>query len=83
MLQYAMYVVRRFKAELEIQDIDGSGWEAIVTRVLAEQSGIRVRLLAGAHICLCRTAKGLVVGPTERPVPLAVEKELPHLQADF
>jgi hypothetical protein len=55
----------------------------IVTVVLAEQSGIGVRLLAGAHICLRRTAKGLVVGPTQRPVPLAPEKKVPQLQADF
>jgi len=56
---------------------------AIVTRVLAEQSGLRVRLLAGAHICLRRTAKGLVVGSTERPRPLASERNVPQLQADF
>jgi len=47
---------------------------AIVTRVLIEQSGIWVRLLAGAHICLRRIAKELVVGPTERPMPFTPDK---------
>jgi len=56
---------------------------AIVTRVLAEKSGIGVRLLAGAQICLHHTAKGLVVGPTERAVPLAPEKRVPQLYANF
>lgn len=56
---------------------------AIVTRVLAEQSGIGVLLLAGAHICLRRTEKGLFVRPTERPMPLAPEKRVQQLQDDF
>jgi hypothetical protein len=56
---------------------------AIVTRVLAEQSGNGVRLLAEAHICFRRTAKVIVVGLTESPMPLAPEKKLPQLQAEF
>jgi len=56
---------------------------AIVTRVLAEQSAVGVRLLAGAHICLRRTEKGVFVGPTERHIPLAPEKRVPQLQDDF
>ena len=55
----------------------------IVTRVLVEQSGIGVRLLARAHICLRRRTKGLVVRPTQRPVPLTPEKKVPQLQVDF
>jgi hypothetical protein len=55
---------------------------AVVTSVLAEQSGIGARLLAESTYLPPPHSTGLAVKPTERSMSLIPKKKLPQLQAD-